>query len=56
MPRVTPKFMNTGFAACSTAAELMTEIESASEVLALLPRFTRDGRSVLPGDPGYDEA
>jgi 8-oxo-dGTP pyrophosphatase MutT (NUDIX family) len=44
------------FAACSTAAELMAEIESASEVRALLPRFTRDGRSLLPGDPGYDEA
>lgn len=44
------------FAACSTAAELMAEVDSASEVRALLPRFTRDGRSVLPGDPGYDEA
>lgn len=44
------------FAACSTAAELMAEIDSANEVRALLPRFTRDGRSVLPGDPGYDEA
>ena len=44
------------FAACSTAAELMAEIDSASQVRALLPRFTRDGRSVLPGDPGYDEA
>jgi 8-oxo-dGTP pyrophosphatase MutT (NUDIX family) len=44
------------FAACSTAAELMAEIDSASEVRALLPRFTRDGRSVLPGEPGYDEA
>jgi 8-oxo-dGTP pyrophosphatase MutT (NUDIX family) len=44
------------FAACSTATELMAEIESASEVRALLPRFTRDGRSLLPGDPGYDEA
>jgi len=44
------------FAACSTAAELMAEIDSASEVRSLLPRFTRDGRSVLPGDPGYDEA
>lgn len=44
------------FAACSTAAELMAEIDSAGEVQALLPRFTRDGRSLLPGDPGYDEA
>ena len=44
------------FAACATAAELTAEIDAASEVQALLPRFTRDGRSVLPGDPGYDEA
>lgn len=44
------------FAACSTTTELMAEIDSASEVRALLPRFTRDGRSVLPGEPGYDEA
>jgi len=44
------------FAACATAAELLAEIESAPEVRALLPRTTRDGRSVLPGEPGYDEA
>jgi len=44
------------FAACSTAAELLVEIASAQEVRALLPRTTRDGRSVLPGEPGYDEA
>ena len=44
------------FAACTTAAELLSEIASAPEVRALLPRTTRDGRSVLPGEPGYDEA
>ena len=44
------------FVACSTTAELMAEIESSPEVRALLPRTTRDGRSVLPGEPGYDEA
>ena len=43
------------FAVCATAAELLAEIESAPEVRALLPRTTRDGRSVLPGEPGYDE-
>jgi 8-oxo-dGTP pyrophosphatase MutT (NUDIX family) len=43
------------FAACSTAAELLAEIASAPEVRALLPRTTRDGRSVLPGEPGYEE-
>lgn len=44
------------FAACATTAELIREIESSPEVRALLPRMTRDGRSVLPGEPGYDEA
>jgi len=44
------------FAACSTAAELIAEISSSREVRTLQPRITRDGRSVLPGDPGYEEA
>ena len=44
------------FAACSTAADLIAEISSSREVHTLLPRITRDGRSVLPGDPGYEEA
>ena len=44
------------FAACESTAELIAEIESSPEVRALLPRITRDGRSVLPGEPGYDEA
>lgn len=44
------------FAACATTAELMAEIEASPEVRALLPRTTRDGRSVLPGEAGYDEA
>jgi len=43
------------FAACSTAAELVAEISSSPEVQVRLPRMTRDGRSVLPGEPGYDE-
>jgi hypothetical protein len=25
-------------------------------VRPLLPRITRDGRTLLPGEPGYDEA
>lgn len=44
------------FAACATTAELIAEIEASPEVRALLPRMTRDGRSVLPGEAGYDEA
>lgn len=44
------------FAACSTTAELVAEIASSQQVQALLPRITRDGRSVLPGEPGYEDA
>jgi hypothetical protein len=44
------------FAVCATTAELVAEVESSPEVRALLPRMTRDGRSVLPGEAGYDEA
>lgn len=44
------------FAACATTGELMSEVESAREVRAQLPRIARDGRSVLPGEPGYDDA
>jgi 8-oxo-dGTP pyrophosphatase MutT (NUDIX family) len=43
------------FAACSTAAELVAEISSSPQVQVRLPRMTRDGRSALPGDPGYDD-
>ncbi|MGH8640554.1 MAG: NUDIX hydrolase [Burkholderiales bacterium] len=42
------------FAACSTTAQLVAEISSAPEVQARLPRVTADGRTVLPGEPGYD--
>jgi len=44
------------FAACSTTAGLMAEIASSRQVQTLQPRVTRDGRHVLPGDPGYEEA
>jgi 8-oxo-dGTP pyrophosphatase MutT (NUDIX family) len=45
------------FASCSTATELVAEISAAREVPvpALLPRTTRDGRFVLPGEPGYED-
>jgi len=43
------------FAACSTAAELVAQISSAREVQTRLPRITRDGRTLLPGDPGYED-
>src|SRR5262245_46570417 len=44
------------FAACSTAAGLVAEISSSPEVQARLPRITRDGRTLLPGDVGYEDA
>jgi 8-oxo-dGTP pyrophosphatase MutT (NUDIX family) len=44
------------FAACTTTAELLAEISSSRAVRTLLPRITRDGRSVLPGEPGYEDA
>ena len=44
------------FAACTTCAELVTAVTSSPVVRALLPRVTSDGRTLLPGDPGYDEA
>ena len=43
------------FASCSTAAELVAEISSAREVQTRLPRITQDGRTLLPGDPGYED-
>ena len=43
------------FTACSTTAQLVAEISSAPEVQARLPRVTGDGRTVLPGEPGYDD-
>lgn len=44
------------FAACSTTAELIAEVSSSHRVATLQPRITRDGRHVLPGDPGYEGA
>lgn len=44
------------FAQCSTAAELMATLQSSRVVRPVLPRISRNGESLLPGDPGYDEA
>jgi 8-oxo-dGTP pyrophosphatase MutT (NUDIX family) len=43
------------FAACSTAAALAAELRASPVVRAVLPRVTADGRTLLPGDPGYEE-
>lgn len=44
------------FAPCATVAELFTEVAAGPVVRPLMPRITADGRTLLPGDPGYDEA
>jgi 8-oxo-dGTP pyrophosphatase MutT (NUDIX family) len=43
------------FAACATTAALMAELRASPVVRPLLPRMTPDGRTLLPGDEGYEE-
>lgn len=43
------------FAACSTVGQLIAEVSAAPVVRPLLPRITADGRTLLPGEPGYEE-
>ena len=42
-------------AGCATVADAVAEVVAAPAVRPLLPRITRDGRTLLPGEPGYDE-
>ncbi len=44
------------FAQYATADELVEAMRAPHEVPALRPRIAKDGRRLLPGDPGYDEA
>jgi 8-oxo-dGTP pyrophosphatase MutT (NUDIX family) len=44
------------FVACSTAADLIAQVSASREVSTLMPRITEDGRYVIPGDPGYEDA
>lgn len=44
------------FARYTSADELIEAMRALHEVPALLPRIAKDGRRLLPGDPGYDEA
>jgi 8-oxo-dGTP pyrophosphatase MutT (NUDIX family) len=44
------------FADYASAAALVAALSTAREVTEILPRVGRDGRTLLPGDPGYDEA
>jgi len=44
------------FAQYSTAGGLIEALRTRGEIPAVLPRIAKDGRRVLPGEPGYDEA
>lgn len=44
------------FAACETVDELIAEVSAAPVVHPLLPRITPDGRTLLPGEAGYEQA
>jgi 8-oxo-dGTP pyrophosphatase MutT (NUDIX family) len=39
-----------------TVAKAVAEVSAGPAVQALLPRITRDGRTLLPGEPGYEQA
>lgn len=44
------------FARFASAESLIAGLRAQGEIPALLPRVARDGRTLLPGDPGYEEA
>ena len=45
-----------GFAEFDTVAALVGGLGLQGNVPVFTPRITREGRSVIPGEPGYDEA
>ena len=44
------------FAQFAAVDELIAAMRAQHEVPAILPRIAKDGRRLLPGDPGYEEA
>jgi len=44
------------FCEFATVESLIAGLRAQTKIPALLPRLTRDGRSLLPGEPGYEEA
>ena len=44
------------FAEFETSAELLAALAAQREVPAIEPRVARDGRVVMPGEPGFEEA
>ena len=44
------------FVRYGSVEELTAALRALHEIPAMLPRITKDGRRVLPGEPGYEEA
>lgn len=44
------------FADCASVASLRRSLGEKRDVRAQLPRIAKDGRRILPGEPGYEEA
>jgi len=44
------------FAEFDTAAAMVASVQTADEPQAITPRVARNGRVVIPGEPGYEEA
>ena len=44
------------FAGYASVDALVAELRNERDIPALLPRVGKDGRNLLPGDPGYEEA
>jgi len=44
------------FARYGSVDELLAALRALRDIPAVLPRITKDGRRLLPGEPGYEEA
>jgi hypothetical protein len=44
------------FAEFDAVDDLIRAMRALQEIPAMLPRITKDGRRLLPGEPGYEEA
>lgn len=44
------------FAGFESVAALLATVESARDIPSIMPRVTAEGRFVIPGEPGYEEA
>ena len=44
------------FSAYDTAQSLLAAMRAQRDIPAMLPRIDKNGKRLLPGDPGYEEA